>query len=1148
MKRLLFGLLALFVLLVAAVLIVPSFINWNTFKPDIVAQVRSATGRDLTIGGDIRLKLLPSPALSVEDARFANIEGAPTPDMATLKSLDVRVRLVPLLTGEIQVESIRLVEPTIVLERLADGRANWQFEQLAGGADGPPLRLDHLAIDNATVIYRNLATNQSFEVTALSLTGSAISATGPFEASGEGRFGDQPLTVEVRTGDFASPRPVPVLAIVGADSDSGSFTISGTVSRAENEPAFAGTIKATAANPTTLLARVGIELQMPPALQGKLDLDGKLEATLALVTANDLTLRLGETQATGAVSVALAETPSIDATLALNRVDLDALLAANTGSDDELVLPVPPAGIQASLNLSIDGIAWRQGVLRQVRLQAALHDGVLTIGQFGTLLPGGSDLQLLGTVEAAEGLPRFDGQVEMSADNLRGLLAWLQIDPTQVPAGRLTNLTLTSRLRATPKLVEVYGLNLRLDASAITGGMAFLIQQRPSFGIDLAVDRLNLDGYLPVSRRDDAPPAALPPLAALDGFDTNFKLKIGKLTYNRMPIDDVNIDLSLVGGTLDLRQATVADLAGASASLAASVSDLGKPAPSIDARLRLLANDVTGLTRLARIELPVRPASLGKADLSVALAGTLARLDVDAVMALGEARLAAKGAVAEATRNPRADLALDFRYPSLAGLAHLLDLPIVPLQGSDSAVAIQATLKGNADEVAVDGTVNAVDAILTSGGRFSDLQATPKVDIAVNLQHADLRGFLRGLGVAYDPALRQLGGLGMSARLTGSEAALDIADLQAVLGPVQIEGAGMLKLDGPRPYLNADLKANQIVADFFLAPMALGGDPAAGGGGVAGVPMPPAGRWSREPIDLTGLGNMDADIKLAATQLSFDRYDFVEPQLTLGVREGVLTIAPLTGRLFDGEVRLTGELTSRPRPALKLDVDLQGADLREALVTAIGQDALSGRFNLTGSFATSGASEWALVSGINGNATVSGGDGAVQGVDMALISARLGELNQLADFVDLMARATAGGETPLRTLSGTWQIRDGIARTDDTVATLEASRAETTGTVNLPTWEIDLDTRLTLTEHPEAPPVGLDLTGPLDEPRREVKTAALQKFVTTRVGETLLRKSLGDGEGKRLDKILDQTLGGDDRKTQQREEFKGLLNDVIKGR
>lgn len=1153
-KRLLFGLAALLVLLVAAVLIVPSFINWNTYKPEIVAQAREATGRDLAIDGDIGLKLLPAPALSVEQVRIANIEGAPTPEMATLKSLDVRVALLPLLSGEIQVESVRLVEPSIVLERLADGRASWDLAGAGGESGGAPaLRLDRFEVDNGTVTYRDAASGQEVLVEAVSLAGSAASLSGPFEVKGEARVGSLPFTFETRAGAFAPGRAVPLLLLLGMPGEAGGLTLSGSLSGEGEAASFAGTLKASAETPAKLLAAAGIEVEMPPAMAGKLELDGKLEGSAAHLAANDLTLRLGESQATGAVSVALGDVPSVDATVALNRVDLDAILAAAGGKGDaaasEAAMPPIPTDLKASLNLSVDGVALRGGVLRQVRLAAGLEKGVLSVGQFGALLPGGSDLKLAGTVEQVEKQPRFAGQIEMTSDNLRGLLSWLEVDASQVPAGRLGAMALTSQLRATPQLVEVYGMNLRLDASTITGGVAFLVQDRPSFGIDLAIDRFNVDGYLPADAQGGETQKDSP-LAVLDTFDTNFKLKVARLTYNRTPVDNIDVDLSLVGGKLNVRKATVANIAGASASLAANGSGFGAETPKFDANLRVLANDVTGLARLFRVELPVPAAQLGKADLTASLAGTAQKLDLDGAATLGRIKLAAKGAVADVLRSPRADVTLNFDHPSLAGLSKLLKLGITPLKGNDSAVAVVAAVKGHADAIDVDGNLKAAGATLTAAGRFAELQATPKLDVAVNLVHADMRGFMRGLGVDYDPALQQLGGLGMSARLRGDTAAMDISELKGVLGPVQVAGTGALKLGGPRPYISADLQTNQIIADFFLAPATqAGGGGGARQGGARAVPA--AGRWSREPIDLTGLGTVDADVRLSAKQISFDRYDFVEPKITLVLRDGVLDVAPLTGKLFDGAVSLTAKLGSRPRPALDLAIDLKGADMRKAMVTATGSSDISGRLDLDGRFRTSGASPWALISGLTGQAKVGGGDGIVNGIDMAMVSDRLGRLNKLPDFLDLMNRAFSGGQTRLHTLSGNWTVQNGVARTNDTVATLDASVANVAGAVDLPAWEMDIRSILNLTEHRDAPAIGVDLRGPLDNPRRDVKTRELERFVAQRVGETVLRKAIGDGEDgdKKLDSLLDKTLGKPkgDGGNGQRDAVRGLLKGILKG-
>ena len=40
-------------LAVAAVLVLPSFIDWNNYRDDIAAQIESATGRRVLIDGDV---------------------------------------------------------------------------------------------------------------------------------------------------------------------------------------------------------------------------------------------------------------------------------------------------------------------------------------------------------------------------------------------------------------------------------------------------------------------------------------------------------------------------------------------------------------------------------------------------------------------------------------------------------------------------------------------------------------------------------------------------------------------------------------------------------------------------------------------------------------------------------------------------------------------------------------------------------------------------------------------------------------------------------------------------------------------------------------------------------------------------------------
>ena len=126
MNRWVIAVLVVLALVIGGVFAVPVFIDFNEYKQEIGERVAQATGRPFRIDGDIDLKLLPAPALAVNDLSLGSIEGATAPEMVRIKALEVRVALLPLLGGDVQVEKVRFVEPVVVLESMEDGRENWR--------------------------------------------------------------------------------------------------------------------------------------------------------------------------------------------------------------------------------------------------------------------------------------------------------------------------------------------------------------------------------------------------------------------------------------------------------------------------------------------------------------------------------------------------------------------------------------------------------------------------------------------------------------------------------------------------------------------------------------------------------------------------------------------------------------------------------------------------------------------------------------------------------------------------------------------------------------------------------------------------------------------------------------------------------------
>nr|MBC8239565.1 AsmA-like C-terminal region-containing protein [Alphaproteobacteria bacterium] len=281
------------------------------------------------------------------------------------------------------------------------------------------------------------------------------------------------------------------------------------------------------------------------------------------------------------------------------------------------------------------------------------------------------------------------------------------------------------------------------------------------------------------------------------------------------------------------------------------------------------------------------------------------------------------------------------------------------------------------------------------------------------------------------------------------------------------------------------------------------------------------GRWSREAIDLSALQTLDADISLAAKRLEFQRYPFEEPRLHMTITDGVLRVEDLSGRLFKGNVGLRATLNSRPLPGLGLSVQLQGADINHAMLTALEMDQVTGQLDFTGQFQTTGSSQWDLVNALSGKAKIHAEKGVLRGFDMKSFSERLGRLNKAPDFLNLAQRAFSGGETHYQSVDGDWIIKNGVAGTQNTQALMDASRATVKGTVHLPAWKMDLRAVMALTEHRDAPDMGAHLFGPLDQPRHDLKTAELERWLLARLGRELLGKN-----SKGLGKLLEAVTGG----------------------
>ena len=114
------------VLIVVALLVIPLFVDVEQYKPQIEKQVSDLTGRPFTLGGKLSLSLFPWAGLYLSDLHLGNPSGFQEKDFVSVKSFEVRIKLLPLISRNIQVKRFIMEGPRIVLELGKDGRGNWE--------------------------------------------------------------------------------------------------------------------------------------------------------------------------------------------------------------------------------------------------------------------------------------------------------------------------------------------------------------------------------------------------------------------------------------------------------------------------------------------------------------------------------------------------------------------------------------------------------------------------------------------------------------------------------------------------------------------------------------------------------------------------------------------------------------------------------------------------------------------------------------------------------------------------------------------------------------------------------------------------------------------------------------------------------------
>jgi AsmA family protein len=418
--------LGIFVVLMIALIItvyaVLSSYDFNSLKPKIAGAVKDATGRELSLAGDIDLDIGLFPALVFEDVRFRNAQWGSRPDLATVRRFEIQVALLPLITGNIEVKRLILIEPDILIETDKAGKSNVEFEntkkvlplETEAGAPAKEIKLPALAfkevrIEKIRLTYKDGQTGESHSMKLESLTTGAADIDTPISFVLKGSYNDNPFEVKATLGSIAAltdpERPWSLK--LKARAGGATVTADGYIMDPINGKglSLAVTVEGRSVSDIAKFANAAGVSDTGP-FRAEFEVSDPSVKTYKI---SDLRITLGANKLDGSMEISLAGArPSLKAVLSSRRLDLRPLLHKDEGKGDRKRLSAPAAvkkeklfpddpfpldalkRADADVKFNSVEIMFPRLALNDLNLHAFLENGRLTVKTFKAVIGGGN--------------------------------------------------------------------------------------------------------------------------------------------------------------------------------------------------------------------------------------------------------------------------------------------------------------------------------------------------------------------------------------------------------------------------------------------------------------------------------------------------------------------------------------------------------------------------------------------------------------------------------------------------------------------------------------------------------------------------------------------------------------------------------------
>ena len=427
---------AFVVCVLATLFAVPQFIDWNYFRGVFEVEASRQLGREVRVGGNVNLQLLPTPYIRFDQIRIADGTGRASQSIFKADGFIVWLKVSPLFKGVLEASRVELTRPVLTLAADNTGGGNWTGfgDNRPGSVFSPSsVALNTVHITDGAIVVRNANGKQlTFEANTAELSASAL----------DGSYKLQALLTGAREFRLSTAKPeadgnVRFKAVLRAVQTGETYSLDGQLIEPAGKTRVAGELVASLPIGGTELAGESAATDGSVRPRNALDMRASLKADTREVSLSNLSLSFdsqGRPQlATGEAQFGWNDSEPATVRLESRWLDLDRIAGSGTGQTSPLRLlerlttavdDLMPAAGRTQATFAIDQANLGGDSVSGLQMMLEKDKGVLKLGRLRASLPGGARLEAAGALAAEHADRSFSGDVTLRGTSINRFLAW----------------------------------------------------------------------------------------------------------------------------------------------------------------------------------------------------------------------------------------------------------------------------------------------------------------------------------------------------------------------------------------------------------------------------------------------------------------------------------------------------------------------------------------------------------------------------------------------------------------------------------------------------------------------------------------------------------------------------------------------------